>query len=458
MNRRWAGLWLALAALFFVTGAVHADSNAAANSNHVIIISLDGMRPEFYLPGELSSTCETLTSLRDAGSYAKGGAFPPYPSMTYCGHASIITGVLPARHGVTANSMFEPPSTEGRGFWFADDIQTPALWDMAHKAGLTVGTVSWPSTAKSKSIDWNVPEFWTTTFGNELELMRRYASAGLFDDIERSAGPLTADRLKDGQAHDAFLAASAIEIIRQHKPNLMLVHLIETDKEQHRGGRSSPELPAVLRRVDGHLYNIIEATKKAGIYEQTTFIILGDHGFANVTTGIAPNVLLAEKGFITLEGKRVTDWKAMVQNTGGSAGVYLRDPKDLSTATKVRALLGANALDASGKRLYQIIDKDRLVKLGGPRDAAFYLESELGNMFSGSMNGEFIRPAPLKGNHGYLFDKPGLQTGFIASGRGIKKGVVLDTIRLVDVAPTAAELLGLHMENTDGQTLKEILQ
>jgi predicted AlkP superfamily pyrophosphatase or phosphodiesterase len=458
MRMRRAGLWLALLAFTLLAGTVQADETAAAaSSNHVVIISLDGMRPEFYLPGDLSAVAETLMSLRDSGSYAKG-AFPPYPSMTYCGHASIVTGVFPARHGVTANSVFEPLASEGRGFFFASDIKVPALWDVAHKAGLTVGAVSWPTTVESKSINWDVPELFPTPLGNDLELTRRYATPGLLAEIERSTGPLTAERMKGGREHDDFLAASAIEIIRQHKPNLMLIHLIETDKEQHRGGRSSPELPVVLRRVDSHVYDIIEATKKAGIYERTTFVILGDHGFADVSHAIAPNVLLAENGFIKLEGKRVTDWKAMVQNTGGSAGVYLRDPKDLDTATKVRALLEAKATDAAGKRLFQIIDKEQLVKLGGPRDAAFYLEGEPGYMFSGATTGEFVRPAPLKGNHGYRPDKPGLQTGFIAAGRGIKKGVVLDSIRLVDVAPTAAELLGLRLENTDGHTLKEILQ
>lgn len=457
MRTRRAGLWLALLALTFLAGAVQADEPASANSNHVVIISLDGMRPEFYLPGDLSAVAETLTSLRDAGSYAKG-AFPPYPSMTYCGHASIATGVFPARHGVTANSVFEPIASEGRGFFFASDIKVPALWDIAHKAGLTVGAVSWPTTVESKSINWDVPELFTTPLGNDLELTRRYATPGLLEEIERSAGPLTAERMKGGTEHDDFLAASAIEIIRLHKPNLMLIHLIETDKEQHSGGRSSPKLPMVLRRADGRVYDIIEATKKAGIYEQTTFIILGDHGFANVEKAIAPNVLLAEKGFITLENKKVTDWKAMVQNTGGSAGVYLRDPKDDDTAKTVRTLLEAKATDTEGKRLYQIIDKEQLVKLGGPRNAAFYLEGEPGYMFSGSTTGAVVRTAPLKGNHGYRPDKPGLQTGFIATGRGIKKGVVLDSIRLVDVAPTVAELLGLRLDNTDGRTLKELLQ
>ena len=42
---------------------------AWAQSNHVIVISLDGCRPEFYLPGALT---KTLTSLCERGSYALG--------------------------------------------------------------------------------------------------------------------------------------------------------------------------------------------------------------------------------------------------------------------------------------------------------------------------------------------------------------------------------------------------
>jgi len=158
-----------------------------------------------------------------------------------------------------------------------------------------------------------------------------------------------------------------------------------------------------------------------------------------------------------VDGK-VTDWKAFTQHTGGSAAVYVKDPQDTATLEKVHAILQEHSLDSSSHRLYQIIEKEQLVKLGGPRNAAFYLEGELGNMFSGASTGEFLRRPPLKGNHGYLPTKPGLQTGFLLSGRGVKKGVVLDSIRLVDVAPTIAQLLGLKMDDTDGHALKEILE
>ena len=429
--------------------------SAASDDQHVVIISIDGFRPEFYLPGEASRTCGTLTTLRDAGSYAKG-AIAAYPSMTYPGHTSIATGDNPARHGITGNNLFEPPSTEGRGFFFASDIQVPALWDAAHKAGLTVGTISWPCTAGSKSIAFNFPEFFTTKYGNEFDLTFKHATPGLFDKLGATRESMTAIRT-NGAAWDAFLAKCATRLIETERPNLLYVHLLESDKEQHKNGRDSSELPAVMHRLDGLVHDIIVAAKSAGIYSNTTFIVLGDHGFANVSQAIRANVVLAQKGFITLENKRATAWKAMVQNTGGSAGVYVRNPKDTGTVAEVRALLEANS-SVDGKRLFTIIDKEQLVKLGGPSDAAFYLEAERGYMFSGSISGDdLVTKAPLKGNHGYLPTKPELYTGLIIAGPGVKKGVTLDTIRLIDVAPTAAKLLGLTFDNTDGRVWTEIL-
>ncbi len=442
------GAWLIACWFLAATGAF-------ANSNYVVIISIDGLRPEFCVPGEMSAVCETLTGLREAGSYAKG-AMPPYPSMTYPGHSTIVTGVNPARHGVIANSTWELPATEGRGFWFARDLEAPAIWDAAHEAGLTVGAVMWPVTVESKNIDWNLPELWTTPLGRELDMIRRYATSGLLSNIEARTGAMAHD---EAAKWDEFITQAAAYILREHKPNLMFVHLLESDKTQHAGGRGAAELPAVMRRIDGDVFELIEATKKAGTFERTTFIVLGDHGFADIQKALAPNVILVKEGFLTLAGERVTDWKAVVRNTGGSAAVFLRDPKDTTTAVKVRTALEKGGRDKAGKPLYRVVPKDELVKLGGPGEAAFYLEAEPGYMFSGSVTGdEVVRESKLKGNHGFLPTKPDLHTGFIASGRGIKKGVALDVIRLADVAPTVAVLLGIKMGNTDGRVLREILE
>ncbi len=425
----------------------------AAEGRYVVMITLDGMRPEFFLPSDLSKGNSTLIGLREAGSYAKA-AFPPYPSFTYPSHTSMVTGDFPARHGITGNEMFEPTVEKPRWFWFATDIQVPTIWDVAHKAGLKVGAVSWPVSAKSKSIDWELPEFPTNEEG--FAQFREHTSPGLLSAVEPTAGAITNAGPLGSDKWDNFVAATAIHIIQEHQPNLLLVHFIEADHTQHKSGRSAPELPEVLRRIDSHIHDIMEATKKAGVYERTTFIVLGDHGFADVKQALAPNVLLAQSGLITLDGKHVTDWKAFIEHTGGSAAVHVKDPQDKATLDKVHSLLQEHSTDSAGNRLYRIVEKEELVKLGGPREVAFYLEGEPGNMFSGAATGDFIHSAPLKGNHGYLPRK--LPTGFLIAGRGVKKGVVLDQIGVVDVGPTIAQLLGLELKDTDGRVLKELLQ
>lgn len=46
-----------------------------------------------------------------------------------------------------------------------------------------------------------------------------------------------------------------------------------------------------------------------------------------------------------------------------------------------------NTNDTDGKSLYTLIEKDELVKMGGPAQAASYIEAEPGYAFSGSWRG-----------------------------------------------------------------------
>jgi predicted AlkP superfamily pyrophosphatase or phosphodiesterase len=67
--------------------------------------------------------------------------------------------------------------------------------------------------------------------------------------------------------------------------------------------------------------------------------------------------------------------------------------------------------------------------------------------------------APKRGGaHGYFPDIPEIQTGFIISGAGINKGVVLNSIGLEDVAPTAAKILGMEFKAPDGKPVLEFIR
>ena len=46
----------------------------------------------------------------------------------------------------------------------------------------------------------------------------------------------------------------------------------------------------------------------------------------------------------------------------------------------------------------------------------------------------------------------------MAAGKGIQSGVTIPYMRLIDEGPTIARLLGLHLGETDGAIVEDLLQ
>ena len=429
---------------------------AAPAARHVVVITVDGMRPAFYLKPRFSSKASTLFSMSKAGAFAQG-AIPAYPSLTYAGHANISTGVRPARHGIVSGTYFRPPELDGRGQWYAGDLKAPAIWDYARAAGLTVAALSWPSSATATNIDWNFPEFWSSMRGTETRQVLKRASPYILDLLDELYGSSWPAMLSQSTKRDALMVRLAEELILREKPNLLLIHLVETDKAQHKYGVNSSRVLSALKNTDAHIRRLRRVIRDAGLARDTAFIIAGDHGFVDVRYMLAPNALLAQNGFLRLEKRTAVDWKAMVENTGGSAGVYLRDPEDAVTRRAVQALFQENARDEDGRELYRIISRKELDALETAPDAAFYLEGRPPYMFSGALTGAFLRRSRLGGNHGYRPELPEMQTGFVAYGAGIR-AADLRQMALVDIAPTIASLLGFEMPEVEGRVLTEILK
>ena len=61
------------------------------------------------------------------------------------------------------------------------------------------------------------------------------------------------------------------------------------------------------------------------------------------------------------------------------------------------------------------------------------------------------------GTHGYVSTDPELGAIFIASGRGIKAGVTLESVSTIDLAATMAQLLGFELKDVEGRVLTDIL-
>ena len=115
-------------------------------------------------------------------------------------------------------------------------------------------------------------------------------------------GPLSFDRLLAGRrAHPvrAPLAAMASYLIETKKPTLLAIHIASPDHFMHQDGRRSDLVLRSLGAADRAISAMFEATQRAGIADQTAFVVTGDHGFVDLDASIAPNVWLVEAGLMT---------------------------------------------------------------------------------------------------------------------------------------------------------------
>lgn len=121
-------------------------------ADHVILISIDGFRSEFYQESHRPSPM--LQKMAKEGVQADGvsGIFP---SLTYPSHTTLVTGSYPETHGVYYNSLFNEESRQSRWYFYHDDIKTKPLWEIVGEHGGITANVGWPVTVGAP-IDYNV--------------------------------------------------------------------------------------------------------------------------------------------------------------------------------------------------------------------------------------------------------------------------------------------------------------
>jgi hypothetical protein len=139
--------------------------------------------------------------------------------------------------------------------------------------------------------------------------------------------------------------------------------------------------------------------------------------------------------------------------SGGSAAIFVNGAAAADAGGRAEEALRREARDR-----YAIVTRRQLDELGAMTGAAFAVEAAPGWAIAGAC-GDGVETSGYAGAHGFLPSRPSMSTGFIAAGAGIKPGVTLERIALVDVAPTAARLLGTTMPPpVEGRVLEEILR
>lgn len=206
----------------------------AARVDYVVILSIDGLRPDAIFKARASN----LLRLIRLGAYC-AGAQTVKPIATLPAHTSMLTGLSPAHHGVLFN--------EYRAGYYQGDT----VFSLAKKAGLTTAMLF----AKSKLNHLADPRYLDFVYGEPV-----------------------ASGFLSSRTTAAQLAAVFEQRWTKDTYNLTFVHMREPDIAGHsRGWMSQAYLDAVVV-TDLAVARIVSVIEHSQRRARTALIVTADHG------------------------------------------------------------------------------------------------------------------------------------------------------------------------------------
>lgn len=427
--------------------------------NKLIVLSVDALFDE-DIP--FLRTLPNFGRFLQNAAIVDGGMRSVYPSLTYPCHVSLITGAHPAQHGIYDNEVFDLNNPKPDWRWFHCDIRVPTVIDAAKQAGLTTGVVMWPVMAGCPTADYLIPEIWAPTFEEDPRIrFEPAASPWIMPIYERHAHNL---RRNVQPYFDRFGFACAVDIIREFAPDVLFIHGASVDHKRHDYGIFGREVESAVLYNDEWFGHIVDATKEAGVFEQTNFFLVSDHGHLPARRMFFPNVLFARAGLLQTDAVgNITAWDAVCRSTALSCQVYLRDPTTSAVRKRVETLLREMLLtpEYGVEAVFTAEELLREQQVAGPFE--YMIEGEGGTAFGNSATGDVLRSTAdpdFKYNvtgHGHLPHK-GVQPLFAACGPDILPSAALPRQRIVDAAPTFAKLLGIELPGAVGKPLDGLLK
>lgn len=438
---------LAAAALVLLSQGALRAAPARADHSKVVLISLDAFPAETLHDPNIAAP--TLHALMRAGAYAKAMQ-PINPTVTWPNHTSIVTGQDASHHHVIVNGLIidqrtdAPPKVDAQASK-AQLVAVPTVYDLAHQAGLVTAEVDWVAIMHAPTVDWRFAERPDPDGPIEKDLI----ADGIVSRAELASFG------KPRQAwRDRLYTAAAVDILRKHHPDLLMLHLLALDSIEHRTGYGTDADYNTVAFLDDRVKDVMDAVKANGDLERTTFIIVSDHGQSSVHKHIDPNMVIAKAG---LGSGSANPTFAMAD--GGFALIYQKHATAESTAQ-------LKALFANQEGVLSALTPDEAARMGWPTpaqtsqapDLLLYAKTDYAFARNRGDGDAVVTTTEQVGQHGYPNTEPLMQAIFIAAGHDIVNKGEIPAFPNLDVAPTIAQILGLTLTNIQGHSLADILR
>lgn len=259
----------------------------SAKPKRVIMIALDGISVEGYQ----KANTPNLDALMAEGAFSLTTRIV-MPSVTLPNWTSHLTGSGPEQHGVVNNG------------WKIDKFVLPAVETDTDGYYPSVFTI----------LKEEMSEIKTAFYYNWINLFYPY-NKKYFDEVSY----LEKDEyIPNYQKAINFIARN------QDKPTVVFLYSVHTDHAGHRHKWMSPEYIRSIEEADVQIGKFINEMKEKGLYKDTHFMFLSDHGgINNGHGGVTTNEMIVPWG---ITGPKIKKGFKIEEpnNTVNTASVILR--------------------------------------------------------------------------------------------------------------------------------------
>jgi predicted AlkP superfamily phosphohydrolase/phosphomutase len=281
--------------------------------SRVLAIGIDGATFDLLRPWAEQGDLPNLARLMAEGVH--GPLESTLPPVTSPAWPTFATGKNPGKHGV-----FDFIRPMGGQFELvnASSLRAPTLWEILSQAGHTVGVMNVPVTYPPRPINGFViagmlsPMSGTFTYPADLldqyaGQMRPYRIAPLVQYKEGNEEIFMADLLDLVDRRGSY----ALRLMEDHAYDFLMFHFQATDVLQHalwkfidpshprydaqEAAAFAPGFKHVYQRIDDHIGQML-----ARLADDTTVIVMSDHGFGPLHHTVNVNLFLLDQGLLKL--------------------------------------------------------------------------------------------------------------------------------------------------------------
>lgn len=255
-------------------------------ARHVVLFLFDGTNPNVLYDMALRGEAPNVARLLEMGTGFAHGAIAGLPSVTLANHTSIMTGRLPGHHGILHNAWFDRRT--GRQVITNSNATWPTAMQHVTSGVESIHTVLHRHEPDAFTASVNEPcdidaDYSTFDFFRRGEVPPLPDHEGLPHTTERFVRPSKDYRWSSVVDHMGVEQATGI-LHGSYRgqsyplPRFLFANFTLTDAAMHEGGPHSEIAAAAVRDSDARMGEILRAVERAGIFDDTAFVLVADHG------------------------------------------------------------------------------------------------------------------------------------------------------------------------------------